>query len=155
MSHFQKTQNRPVLAGRAARRQTARVEARATVRELRTRDDKPKPQARVIGHHERALVVISSGWTAREFLAALGCNTEFVAKYESAFGRQCAKAFRESHGTDPGRRAHVILRGRLYRTHSYTDLGNLIDGAKAYARTAALVTAPDFAFASTHQLVHA
>lgn len=143
MSYFKKHENRPALTGRTARRADQRHQARNTAREHGTR---------VITHVHRAYVTISTGWTAREFLIAIGFSE--WARYESAFGRATAKVYRESHGTDPRRGAHVIVRGRLYGAFSY-NLDDLLAGAKAYARTAALVTAPDFVLDDTRALAHA
>lgn len=143
MSYFKKHENRPALTGRAARRADQRCAARIIAREHGTR---------VITHVHRAYVTISTGWTVREFLIAIGFGE--WARYESAFGRASAKAYREAHGVDPHRGAHVIVRGRLYGAFSY-DLDDLLAGAKTYARTAALVTAPDFVLADTRTLAHA
>lgn len=145
MSYYRKGKNVPQLTGRTSRRADQRHQARTVAREHGTR---------VITHVHRAYVTISTGWTVREFLTRLGLDAEFVAKYESAFGRATAKVYRETHGTDPRRGAHVIVRGRLYGAFSY-DLDDLLAGAKAYGRTAALVTAPDFVLADTRTLTHA
>jgi hypothetical protein len=132
-----KGENARVLTGRAGRRQTARAEARAAARELRTREDKPKPHARVIGHVQRALCTASWGLTAREYLIGLGF--EEWERYESAFGRQVAKTYRLNHGCEPDRGARVVLRGRVWRAMRYANAADLEAGAAAYKRTAHLV----------------
>jgi len=83
MSHFRKNENRPVLTGRAARRQDSRVDARA----FATTHRMP-----VIGHVQRATVAASRAGHlfAGDYLAALGVDSRFAA----AFGAATAKAYR-------------------------------------------------------------
>lgn len=96
----------------------------------------------VIGHVQRALCLAGWGITAREYLAAIGCDDEFVARYESAFGRQVAKTYRANHdGAEPPRGARVVMRGRVWRVMSYRDEKDLYAGALAYRWTAELLAA--------------
>jgi excisionase family DNA binding protein len=127
-------EQRLVLAGRAARRAAARVEARQVAAEHGTR---------VIGHHERARKAAANSGRilARAFLVSLGLDDEFIGKYESAFGRKVAETFRRNHGDEPEHGGRVILRGRVWHTMKYADVTDLEAGARAYKRTAHLLAA--------------
>jgi hypothetical protein len=120
------------LTGRALRRCEARALARATSREYGTR---------VIGHQQRALIAAANTGhiLVRDYLVGIGCDPEFVGKYESAAGRKIAATYRSNHGTEPD--AHggrVILRGRVWHVARYADIRDLHAGAAAYARTRGL-----------------
>lgn len=130
--HYRKGQNRPALTGRAARRHTARVQARATQR----------PGFPVIGHHQRAIVAnANTGWIlVRDFLQDIGFDE--WQRYESAAGRKIAQVYRDNHGTDPSSGGKVVLHGRIWSTMRYRNVLNLIAGAAAYKRTAHLVSVP-------------
>lgn len=118
LDHLRKGENKPARVGRAAR-------------------------VRVGNHWQRAMIAArNSGRTlARDFLASLGLDSEWIAKYESAFGRKVAAVYRENHDAEPDDRGLVWLRGRLWHSNRYADLADLIAGAKAYPRTAALIGA--------------
>jgi hypothetical protein len=116
---------------RTARRAETRTQDRATAREH---------NRHVITHTHRALRLAAWGFTAREFLTSLGCDEEFIGRYESAFGRSVAKTYRANHGgAEPDRGGRVILRGRMRRVMRYADVADLMAGAASYARTADLV----------------
>jgi excisionase family DNA binding protein len=126
--------HRAPRTSRAARRTAARTQARRTAIEH---------AARVIDHHQRARIACAnSGRTlARDYLVSLGLDDEFIAKYESAFGRAVAKQYRATHHTEPEHGGRVILRGRIWHTMKYTDVTDLEAGARAYKRTAHLLAA--------------
>lgn len=126
-------QHAPALTGRAARRQAARIEARATAKQYGTR---------VIGHVQRARIAAANTGhiLARDFLADLGFDAAFIGKYESWMGRKTAEAYRANHGTEPKAGGLVVVRGRIFRVNRYTDRRDLENGARAYARTRHLFT---------------
>lgn len=127
-----------VPTGRAGHRYEARHAARAEAKHRRTRAASPRPGARPATHVQWALCLASTGTTARDYLFSLGCDEQFVTRYEAAFGRACAKVFREAHGCDPERTARVLLRGRVWSVFAYDEKG-LYAGALAYPRTATLL----------------
>lgn len=141
--YLRKGQNRPALTGRAARRHQARVQARATARKYGTR---------VIGHHERAVIVEANAGhiLVRNFLQNIG----FAGweRYESAAGRRIAEVYRDNHGIDPDRGGKVVLRGRIWSTMRYRNVLDLVAGAQAYPRTTHLVAVPAAAEANVEVL---
>lgn len=140
--HLRRGQNRPVLTGRAARRQTARVEARTFARDH---------GMRVIGHVQRAMAAASrQGWLfAGDYLATLGVD----ARYSAAFGKSVREAYVANHGTEPDRGAWTIVNGRMRATYRYSNELDLIAGALAYARTRDIVLTHEAV--PGHPLAHA
>lgn len=116
MSYLRKGENTPIRTGRAARTRVGNHTQRATI------------AYRNAGH-----------LIARDYLTSLGAEAEFVATYESAFGRATAKTYREQHQAEPDNGGAVLLRGRIYRTNRYADAADLDAGARAYKRTAELM----------------
>jgi len=117
-----------IPTSRRDRRQAVRRQVRAYAREH---------GHRVTGHVQRALCLAPAGWTAREYLQGLGFAE--WERFESAFGRQVAKTYRENHGQEPDRGARVVLRGRVWSAMRYRDEKDLYAGALAYPGTAGLL----------------
>jgi excisionase family DNA binding protein len=119
------------LAARTLRRVASRRAARAMASEHGTH---------VIGHHQRArIAAANSGYAlARDYLADMGLDAAFIAKYESAFGRKVAAVYRERHYAEPESGGIVVLRGRMWRCFRYADIRDLHAGAAQYARTRGL-----------------
>lgn len=128
MSYYRKGENTPSLTGRAARRFEQRAQARAEQR----------PGRPVIGHKDRAIVAAHNAGltTAAQYLHNIGFAE--ADRFASAFGRECAKAYRANHNAEPPR-AFAIGNGRIRCMFAYTNPLDLIAGALAYGRTADLV----------------
>jgi hypothetical protein len=126
---------RGMMACRRDARATSRLVQRAAARR-----QAHEYGTRVIGHHQRARIACAnSGYTvARDYLAAIGCDQEFIAKYESAFGRKVAETYRLTHDREPAYGGLVVMRGKLWTVYRYTDIRDLHAGAAAYARTRGL-----------------
>ncbi len=114
--------------GRRLRRYEARHAARTAARYA----ERPY---RVTGHRERAVcAVANAGRTlAVDYLVSIGFPE--AERYASAFGRACAKQYRETHGADPYKGCLVVVRGRIHRVFGYVAIEDLEAGAYSYKRT--------------------
>lgn len=129
--HLRKGQNTRQLTGRALRRHAARAQVRTEQR----------PGRAVIGHMDRAIVAARNTnaglMTVGEYLRGIGYPE--AERYASAFGRACAKVYRQNHGVEP-QRLYAAVNGRIRRSQfGYTDAADLLAGARAYKPTAAFL----------------
>lgn len=117
----------PVRFGRSLRRYEGRHAARIAARTA-------EHPYRVTGHHERAVcAAANAGHTlAIEYLLSIGFPE--AERFASAFGREVAKQYRATHGTDPYKGCLVVVRGRMTRCYGY-NITDLVTGAYAYKRT--------------------
>jgi hypothetical protein len=145
LGYLRKGQNRPALTGRTARRSESRRQARTEQR----------PGRPVIGHRDRAIVAARNANTGlmsvNEYLRGIGFPE--ADQYASAFGRACAKVYRRNHQAEPPT-LYAIGNGRIRRMYGYTDVADLLAGAKVYKRTAAFLAAEQTA-ANIRTLVNA
>lgn len=128
--YYRKGQNARQFTGRALRRHEARAQARTEQR----------PGRPVIGHMDRAIVAAHNAglMTAGEYLRGIGFPE--AERYASAYGRATAAAYRETHGAEP-QDAYAIANGRIRTQYGYTDVAELLAGAKVYKRTAEFLAA--------------
>lgn len=131
MSYHRKGENRPAVTGRALRRHDVRAQARAEQR----------PGRPVIGHQDRAIVAARNAnaglMTVGEYLNGIGFPE--AERLASAFGRACAKAYRQNHDAEPTR-TYAAVNGRIRRSQfGYADVADLLAGAEAYGPTAAFL----------------
>lgn len=129
MSYYRADQAKPVKTGRAAR-----------VR-IGTFDSVARRQAVLAATVER----FNRGKvTTADYLASvLGASADFVRSYASPYGRAVAKVYREQFGAEPGRNGLAVRGRRLVRVAAYSEAERSIldQGAREYARTAALLAA--------------
>lgn len=129
--YYRRGENTPALTGRAGRRHEARAQARTEQR----------PGRPVIGHMDRAIVAARNAtaglMTVGEYLRGIGFPE--AERLASAFGRKCAKAFRENHNAEP-QRILAAVNGRIRRSQfGYADVADLLAGALVYKPTAAFL----------------
>lgn len=122
---------RPALTGRAARRHDARVQACMEQR----------PGRAVLNHMDRAIVAARNAnaalMTVGEYLHGIGFPE--ADRLASAFGRACAKVYRENRNAEPAR-IYAAVNGRVRRSQfGYADVADLLAGALAYKPTAAFL----------------
>jgi len=132
LGYLRKGQNRPALTGRTLRRHEQRAQARTEQR----------PGRPVIGHRDRASVAAHNAnaglMSVNQYLHGIGFPD--ADQYASAFGRACAKVYRQNHQAEPPT-LYAIGNGRVRRMYGYTDAADLLAGAESYKRTAAFLTA--------------
>lgn len=129
--YLRKGESRPALTGRALRRHETRAQARIEQR----------PGRPVIGYMDRAIVAARNAtaglMTVGEYLRGIGFPE--AERLASAFGRKCAKAFRENHNAEP-QRILAAVNGRIRHSQfDYANVADLLAGAEAYAPTAAFL----------------
>lgn len=79
--------------------------------------------------------------TATYLRDVIGADADFIHRYASPYGTAVAKAYRAVYGANPAKTG-VARRGvRIFDAYGYTDADVLDAGARAYARTAALIAA--------------
>lgn len=71
--------------------------------------------------------------TAVDYLTGIGFPE--AERYASAFGREVAKQYRETHGQDPYNGCLALVRGRIHRVFGYVAVEDLEAGAYCYKRT--------------------
>lgn len=128
--YLRKGESRPALTGRAQRRHESRAQARIEQR----------PGRPVLGHMDRAIVAARNAnaglMTVGEYLRGIGFPE--ADRLASAFGRKCAKVYRENHNAEPAH-AYAIANGRIRTQNGYADVADLLAGARVYKPTAAFL----------------